>query len=92
MRVANALIRADKRFEMQVYPGMRHSYMPISSYVMMARGDFFARWLLGSFETGADIIELQNQRQAKRFSKRFCQKISTKMRSWVLFPGTGWHW
>lgn len=64
MRVANALIRADKRFEIQVYPGMRHSYMPIASYVDMARGDFFARWLLGSYDTGADILQLQNERLA----------------------------
>ena len=64
MRVANALIRADKRFEIQVYPGMRHSYMPIASYVDVARGDFFARWLLGSSDTGADIIQLQNERLA----------------------------
>ncbi|MGB2641062.1 MAG: DPP IV N-terminal domain-containing protein [Candidatus Acidiferrum sp.] len=70
MRVANALIRADKRFEIQVFPGMRHSYMPIASYVDMARGDFFARWLLGSSDTGADIIELQNQRLATP-SKKF---------------------
>ena len=69
MRVANALIRADKRFEMQVYPGMRHSYMPINSYVTVARGDFFAHWLLGESETGADIIELQNQKQATASKK-----------------------
>jgi hypothetical protein len=36
----------------------------------MARGDFFARWLLGSYDTGADILELQNQRQATP-SKKF---------------------
>jgi|HubBroStandDraft_1064217.scaffolds.fasta_scaffold05884_3 dipeptidyl-peptidase 4 len=70
MRVANALIKADKRFEIQVFPGMRHSYMPINSYVIMARGDFFAHWLLGSYDTGADIIELQNQKQATP-SKKF---------------------
>ncbi|MGC2529438.1 MAG: DPP IV N-terminal domain-containing protein [Candidatus Acidiferrum sp.] len=70
MRVANALIRADKRFEIQVYPGMRHSYMPIASYVDVARGDFFARWLLGSYDTGADIIQLQNERLATP-SKKF---------------------
>jgi dipeptidyl-peptidase 4 len=70
MRVANALIKADKRFEIQVYPGMRHSYMPIVSYVDMARGDFFAHWLLGSYDTGADILELQNQKQATP-SKKF---------------------
>jgi hypothetical protein len=38
--------------------------MPIASYVDMARGDFFARWLLGSYDTSAVIIELQNERQA----------------------------
>ncbi len=70
MRVANALIRADKRFEMQVYPGMRHSYQPIASYVAMARGDFFAHWLLGSSDTGADVLELQRQKQATP-SKKF---------------------
>jgi dipeptidyl-peptidase 4 len=70
MRVANALIKADKRFEIQIYPGIRHSYMPIVSYVDIARGDFFAHWLLGSYDTRADILELQNQKQAMP-SKKF---------------------
>ena len=64
MHVANALIKANKRFEMLVFPGVRHSYMPINSYVIMARGDFFCRWLLGSSDTGADILELQREKQA----------------------------
>jgi dipeptidyl aminopeptidase/acylaminoacyl peptidase len=64
MRVAHALIKANKRFEMLVFPGMRHSYMPINSYVIVARGDFFSKWLLGSSENGADIIELQRAKQA----------------------------
>jgi len=70
MHLANALIKADKRFELQIYPGMRHPYMPIVSYVDMARGDFFAHWLLGSYDTRADILELQNQKQATP-SKKF---------------------
>jgi len=70
MRLANALIHADKRFEMLVFPGMRHSYQPIASYVLLRRMDFFAHWLLGSSETGADILELQNEKQATP-SKRF---------------------
>ncbi|HTS11591.1 MAG TPA: DPP IV N-terminal domain-containing protein [Candidatus Limnocylindrales bacterium] len=72
MRVANALIKANKRFEMLVFPGMRHSYMPINTYVIARRGDFFAHWLLGSDETDADIIELQREKQAtpsKKFSE-----------------------
>jgi dipeptidyl aminopeptidase/acylaminoacyl peptidase len=70
MRVADALIKANKRFEMMVFPGMRHSYMPINSYVIMARGDFFAKWLLGTSEDSADIIELQREKQATA-SKKF---------------------
>ncbi|MBA0086919.1 MAG: DPP IV N-terminal domain-containing protein, partial [Acidobacteria bacterium Pan2503] len=64
MRLANALIKANKRFEMLVFPGMRHSYMPIQNYVILARGDFFCKWLLGSSDTGADIIELEREKQA----------------------------
>jgi len=70
MRLADALIKANKRFEIFVYPGMRHSYMPINSYVIVARGDFFAHWLLGSSDTAADILELQRQKQATP-SKKF---------------------
>lgn len=70
MRVADALIKANKRFEMLVFPGMRHSYMPINSYVIVARGDFFARWLLGSADSNADIRELQRQKLATP-SKKF---------------------
>jgi len=72
MHVADALIKANKRFEMLVFPGMRHSYMPINSYVIARRGDFFAHWLLGDADTGADILELQRERQAtpsKKFSE-----------------------
>ena len=70
MRLSDALIKANKRFEMLVFPGMRHSYMPINSYVIMMRGDFFSHWLLGSAETGADVLELQRQKQATP-SKKF---------------------
>jgi dipeptidyl aminopeptidase/acylaminoacyl peptidase len=70
MRVADALIKANKRFEMLVFPGIRHSYMSINSYVILLRGDFFSRWLLGSAETNADILELQGLRQATP-SKKF---------------------
>jgi dipeptidyl-peptidase-4 len=69
MRVADTLIKANKRFEMLVFPGMRHSYMPINNYVIMARGDFFCRWLLGASETGADVIELQRAKQATASKK-----------------------
>jgi dipeptidyl aminopeptidase/acylaminoacyl peptidase len=70
MRLADALIKANKRFEMMVYPGIRHAYMPISTYVIWERGEFFAKWLLGSQPAGADIEELQKLKQATP-SKKF---------------------
>ncbi|MGH9476617.1 MAG: DPP IV N-terminal domain-containing protein [Terriglobales bacterium] len=63
MRLANALIHADKRFEMLVFPGMRHPYTPIASYVLVRRMDFFAHWLLGESDTSADILLLENEKQ-----------------------------
>ena len=49
---------------------MRHSYMPIQSYIVVARGDFFSKWLLGSSDTAADVIELQRAKLATP-SKKF---------------------
>ncbi|MGH9467707.1 MAG: DPP IV N-terminal domain-containing protein [Terriglobales bacterium] len=63
MQLANALIHADKRFEMLVFPGMRHPYTPIKDYVLARRMDFFARWLLGASDTNADMLLLQNEKQ-----------------------------
>jgi dipeptidyl aminopeptidase/acylaminoacyl peptidase len=64
MRLADALIKANKRFEMLVFPGMRHPYTPINDYVIMRRGDFFAQWLMGSHDEMADIVELQRDKLA----------------------------
>jgi dipeptidyl-peptidase 4 len=64
MRLADALIKADKRFDMFVFPGLRHSYMPEAEYVFWMRADYFCRWLLGSSETGPDVLELAREHQA----------------------------
>ncbi|HUN71618.1 MAG TPA: DPP IV N-terminal domain-containing protein [Steroidobacteraceae bacterium] len=63
MQLASALMRADKRFEMLVFPGMRHPYTPLASYVLVRRMDFFARWLLGASDTNPDILLLQDEKQ-----------------------------
>lgn len=64
MRLANALIKADKRFDMFVFPGLRHSYMPDAEYVFWMRANYFCHWLLGSSETGPDVLELAREHQA----------------------------
>ncbi len=63
MQLASALMRADKRFDMLVFPGMRHPYAPLASYVLVRRMDFFARWLLGASDTNPDILLLEDEKQ-----------------------------
>ncbi|HXQ97933.1 MAG TPA: prolyl oligopeptidase family serine peptidase, partial [Candidatus Limnocylindrales bacterium] len=62
MRLADALIKAGKRFDMLVLPGQRHGYTTDGDYVTWARINYFSRWLLGSAHDGADMIELQRER------------------------------
>lgn len=69
MRLANAFIKADKRFDMFVLPGMRHSYMPDAEYVFWMRANYFSQWLLGSSETGPDVLELAREHQATESHK-----------------------
>jgi len=60
-RLADALIKANKRFDMFVPPGVRHSFAPVSGYVNWLRGDYFARHLLGKAADSVDIVELNRE-------------------------------
>jgi dipeptidyl-peptidase-4 len=62
MRLADALIRAGKRFDMFVLPGQRHGYTTDGDYINFARINYFSRWLLGSAHDEADMTELQRER------------------------------
>lgn len=62
-RLADALIKANKRFDMFVLPGVRHSFAPVSGYVNWLRGDYFARHLLGRSADSVDIVELNRERE-----------------------------
>jgi dipeptidyl-peptidase 4 len=62
-RLADALIKANKRFDMFVLPGVRHSFAPVSGYVSWLRGDYFARHLLGRSADSVDIVELNREKE-----------------------------
>ena len=62
-RLADALVKANKRFDMFVLPGVRHSFAPVSNYVNWLRGDYFARHLLGASATSVDITEINRDRE-----------------------------
>jgi len=62
-RLANALIKANKRFEFFLLPGLRHSFQPAQDYVFWLRSDFFCRQLLGKSAESVDIVELNREKE-----------------------------
>ncbi len=57
MRLVDALIKANKRFDMLILPGKRHGYADYQPYFNQRMWDFFAEHLLHDRQTGADIYE-----------------------------------
>jgi len=45
--VANALIKADKRFDFLLLPGQRHGYGEMTEYFWWKMADYFSRYLIG---------------------------------------------
>jgi dipeptidyl-peptidase 4 len=62
-RVAEALIRANKRFDFFIFPGQRHGFGNMSDYWFWLRAEYFAKHLLGDYRTAPDIMELNNERE-----------------------------
>jgi dipeptidyl-peptidase 4 len=62
-RLADALIKANKRFDMMVLPGQRHGYTTDGEYVTWLRADYFAKHLLGDHDQSIDMWEINRERQ-----------------------------
>jgi dipeptidyl aminopeptidase/acylaminoacyl peptidase len=65
-RVAEALIKANKRFDFFMFPGQRHGYGNMGDYWFWLRAEYFAKHLLGDERTAADIDELNNDEPKTR--------------------------
>lgn len=57
MRLVDALIKANKRFDMLIIPGKRHAYGDYQAYFNRRMYDFFAESLLGEHPTNADLYD-----------------------------------
>ena len=63
LRVADALIKANKRFDMLVIPGARHAFGAANNYFFWVRADYFCKHLLGDSSSSVDMIELNRERE-----------------------------
>jgi len=56
IRMANALIKANKRFDFILLPGQPHGYGPMQNYFNRQLMEYFAEHLLGDYyRAGAEI-------------------------------------
>ena len=61
IRVVDALIKANKRFDLLILPGQRHGFGDMNEYFFYRMADYFSEWLLGStHRSEVDIKQLNN--------------------------------
>ena len=61
IRVANALIKANKRFDLVLLPGQRHGYGDMTEYFFWRLADYFSLYLLGDTTTRPVDLEEMNR-------------------------------
>jgi dipeptidyl aminopeptidase/acylaminoacyl peptidase len=57
--VAEALIKAGKRFDMMILPGQRHGFGDMTDYYFWMMADYFSEYLIGDSENSVDIPQLK---------------------------------
>ncbi|MGD8362765.1 MAG: prolyl oligopeptidase family serine peptidase, partial [Gemmatimonadota bacterium] len=66
IRMAEALIKANKRFDFFLFPGQRHGYGNMGDYWFWLRAEYFVKHLLGDTRWNADILQLQVEQPKTR--------------------------
>jgi len=61
IRLAHALIKANKRFDFFLFPGQRHGFGDMDEYFFWLRADYFCKHLIGDYSQDVDIIELNRE-------------------------------
>jgi hypothetical protein len=59
--MAQALIKANKRFDFVLLPGQRHGFGDMTEYFFWLMADYFSQWLLGDFSQPVDMLEMNRE-------------------------------
>ncbi len=62
IRLADALIKANKRFDMLMLPGRAHAFGPYQPYFTQRMWEYFAEHLLDDRPSGADLYDRRDKR------------------------------
>ena len=68
IRLANALMKAGKRFEFVIMPGQRHAFGDLTEYGFWKLADHFNKYLIGDFSSpkSVNIVEMDRELEQKR--------------------------
>lgn len=61
IRMAEALIKANKRFDFMLLPGQRHGFGNMTEYFFWMMGDYFSKHLIGDSKEDVDIMEMNRE-------------------------------
>jgi dipeptidyl aminopeptidase/acylaminoacyl peptidase len=70
IRMVNALIRANKRFDFLLLPGQRHAYGDMTEYFFWKMADYFSEYLLGDSNRPVNIVEMDMEVEQTGNKKR----------------------
>ncbi len=62
IRMANALIKANKRFDFFLFPTQRHGYGDMTEYFFWKKADYFSKHLLGVETNDVDMFEMNRDK------------------------------
>ncbi len=66
IRMANELIKANKRFKFMIMPGQRHGFGNMTEYSFWLRADHFSKYLLGTEATDVNFMYMNLDKPMKR--------------------------
>lgn len=66
IRVANALIKAGKRFDFMIVPGQRHGFGDMTEYMFWRLADYFNNYLLGDFSQSVNVNMTEMDKEIER--------------------------
>jgi dipeptidyl-peptidase-4 len=70
IRLADALIKANKRFDFFIFPGKRHGFGDMTEYFSWLRADYFCKHLIGDYADSVDIAELNREKEMSGDKKK----------------------
>ncbi|MEH3115655.1 S9 family peptidase [Pedobacter terrae] len=69
IRVANALMKAGKRFDFLIIPGQRHGFGDMTEYAFWKLADHFNKYLIGDFYEPSDVDLVEMDRDIEQNGK-----------------------